>query len=104
MTIHCPECRAEVPFHDAFVRAFCWAGGAIAFRCPLCDAPSHFSPHGHVLEVGFLGASPVLDPVPGETYPITVQTERYGDKLKISYDERTVELPSAHKHLLRALA
>lgn len=98
MNMQCPECGEEVPFGDAFVRSFCWAGSAVVFRCPLCSTPSHFSPGEHSLEVGMLGASLVVDPLPGKRYPISVQTERRGEILLISFDGKSMELPSSRSY------
>lgn len=98
MNIQCPECVDDLPFGEAFVRSFCWAGSAVVFPCPLCNAPNHFSPGEHSLEVGMLGASPVVDPLPGKRYPIIVQTERRGDKLLISFDGKRIELPSSRSY------
>lgn len=56
------------------------------------------------MEVGFLGGSPVLDPVPGELYPVTVHTERRGDNLLLSYEGKQIELPSSRVTLSIGMA
>jgi hypothetical protein len=51
------------------------------------------------VEVGGLGGSPVVDPLPGTLYPIIVQTERHGEKLFASFDGKCVELPSSRRYI-----
>jgi hypothetical protein len=53
------------------------------------------------VEIGFLGASPVLDPIPGTYYPIEVQVHRRGENLLLSYGRQEVELPSLRNYIER---
>lgn len=99
MNVVCPECKGSISFADAFEGAFCWAHSSVAFLCPSCRAPAHFTPRGEEIEVGFLGAGPSLDAVTGVRYPIQVATHREGDFLVIQFGASRRTLPSAHSHV-----
>ena len=99
MEITCPECRRYVEFAAVFESAFCWANGAVAFNCPSCDKTAYFAPDGEEIEVGFLGASPILDPIPGIRYRTEVEVQRQGQFLTISWCGLSKQLPSANVYI-----
>ncbi|GAB3319716.1 hypothetical protein GCM10027564_32130 [Luteimonas notoginsengisoli] len=104
MNVVCPECQKSVNFADVFESAFCWASSSVAFRCPSCQAPAHFTPRGEETEVGFLGSGPPLDAVEGIRYPIHVATYRDGDLLTIQLGALRKTVPSAHSYVAASVA
>src|SRR6185437_10669814 len=99
MKIACPECQELVEFADAFEASFCWAKSAVAFNCPSCGKPAYFSAGNESIEVGMLGASPTLDPIPGIRYPVQIVTHRQDQFLTISWQGHSKELPSAYVYI-----
>ena len=99
MNVVCPECNKSVDFAAVFDGAFCWAQSSIAFRCPNCRTPAHFTPRGNETEVGFLGAGTPLDTIEGIRYPIQVATRQEGDSLTIQWGALRRTLPSAHSYV-----
>jgi hypothetical protein len=88
-------------FQKAFDSAFCWAGAepAIAFKCGQCQAPICFKPNEGTLEIGILGGSPTLDPIPVDVYPINVRWTRNNQMLTIEYGEEERSIPSSYLFL-----
>ena len=88
-------------FQAAFDSAFCWAGAepAIAFECPHCQAPLCFIPHNKTLEIGILGGSPTLDPIPVDAYPISVGWTRNEQVLTIKYAEEARSILSSYLYV-----
>jgi len=99
MEIICPECRKSIEFAAVFESAFCWASSAVAFNCPSCGNTAYFAPQGEDIEVGFLGAGPTLDPIPGVRYHAEVATQRQDQFLTISWHGLSKELPSANVYI-----
>jgi hypothetical protein len=99
MKVACPECEEPVEFAAVFESSFCWAKGAVAFNCPSCGKPAYFAPGNQSIEVGMLGASPTLDPIPGVRYPTQVTTDRQEQFLTISWQGHSKQLPSAYVYI-----
>jgi len=101
VNISCPECRREMEFKAAFDAAFCWAGKEISvvFKCAHCGTPIYFGPRGNEIEVGMLGASPVVDPIPMAIYPIAVSCRRDGQMLCIEHEGEARKLPSSYRYI-----
>ena len=109
MDVDCPNCEVSLPLTVVLGSALCWASSSVhagcfsvAFRCPHCGAPSHFTPIGIETEVGILGAGPTLDPVAGERYPLRLGVERRGDSLVVQHESKTLALPSAAAYIAGA--
>ena len=96
MNIECPECSNEISFLEAFNNAFCWGGSAIVFRCPKCNNTAYFSAIGKEIEVGFLGGSPTIDPIPNQKYKIHIKTKIEDQNMTIYYDNLTKNIPSSY--------
>jgi hypothetical protein len=88
-------------FKAAFDAAFCWAGEevSVVFKCAHCGTPIYFGPRGNEIEVGMLGASPVVDPIPMATYPIAVSSRRDGQMLVVEHAGEARKLPSSHHYI-----
>jgi hypothetical protein len=85
-------------FSVAFNAAFCWAGReiTIATGCMHCKHRFYFQSSNNDLEVGLLAASPIIDPLPGKLYPITVSCVRNDHRMTMEYAGRKRELPSSY--------
>jgi hypothetical protein len=62
--IVCPTCRANLSIEKMLDASVCFEPGAIVFDCPHCNDRIYFSPYENHIEIGKLGCSPVLDPIP----------------------------------------
>lgn len=66
--IRCPSCKAQLLIEGMLDRAVFFGPGAIVFDCSHCHDRIYFAAYEDNVEVGTLGCSPVIDPIPLESY------------------------------------
>lgn len=66
--IRCPSCKAQLLIKGMLDKAVFFGSGAIVFDCNHCHDRVYFAPNEDNVEVGMLGCSPVIDPIPLESY------------------------------------
>lgn len=64
INIKCPSCDLSLGMEKMLDAAIFYSPGAIVFDCIHCQDRIYFSPYETHIEVGILGCSPVVDPVP----------------------------------------
>src|SRR5690606_29898721 len=64
----CPSCKGPLLIEEMLDGAVFFGPGAIVFDCSHCHDRIYFAPYEDNLEVGVLGCSPVVDPIPLESY------------------------------------
>jgi DNA-directed RNA polymerase subunit RPC12/RpoP len=96
--IACPTCSAYLSIEKMLDASVCFEPGAIVFDCPHCNDRIYFSPYENHIEIGRLGCSPVLDPIPFATsdYPenFKMKSEIKNEVLHIQVAEKEWRVPS----------
>jgi hypothetical protein len=95
--IQCPSCKAPLHIEGMLDRSVFFAPGAIVFDCNHCYDRVYFAPYEDNIEVGMLGCSPVVDPIPLEsyTYPqnFDMKSNIQDGILSIGIKERSWKIP-----------
>lgn len=66
--IKCPVCASSLQMDKMLDSAVFYAPGAIVFDCQHCHDRIYFAPFDAYIEIGVLGCSPVVDPLPIASY------------------------------------
>ena len=64
----CPACNCSLHIEGMLDAAVFFAPGAIVFDCWQCHDRVYFAPYERHVEIGILGCSPVIDPIPCNDY------------------------------------
>ncbi len=95
--IRCPSCKAQLLFEGMLDRAVFFGPGAIVFDCNHCHDRIYFAPYEGSVEIGTLGCSPVVDPIPFESYAYPQDFEMSSNiqdgVMTIVIKERTWKIP-----------
>jgi hypothetical protein len=59
-----PSCENFLPIEEMLDAAVFFGPGVIVFDCPHCRSRVYFAPYENHIEIGTLGCSPVVDPIP----------------------------------------
>lgn len=96
--IRCPSCQAQLLIEGMLDKAVFFDPGAIIFDCSHCHNRIYFAPYEDNVEVGKLGCSPVVDPIPHESYAYPqgfgMRSNIQDGVLTIEIKEKTWKIPS----------
>lgn len=93
----CPSCKAPLHIEEMLDSAVFFAPGAIVFDCSYCHDRVYFALYEDNIEMGMLGCSPVVDPIPLESYAyplgFDMKSNIQDGILKIEVKERSWKIP-----------
>lgn len=95
--IQCPSCKAVLLIEEMLDCAVFFGPGAIVFDCCRCRDRVYFAPYEDNIEMGMLGCSPVVDPIPlvSCAYPLNFDMKSHIQDgiLSIEIKDRSWKIP-----------
>ncbi len=93
--LNCPGCKADLTISKLLHSSYCFGGNAIVFDCKNCQGKFYYYPQSGFIELGLLGCSPVIDPIPIYRYKYSLIMSRKNQIININFDNGVYKIPSS---------